>query len=180
MGAATDAARPALRDAPGMTILVTAATKHGSTMEIAEAIGRALEEGGLAARVVPVDHVEGLEPYEAVVLGSGVYVGHWLEPARAFASRNAEALKARPTWLFSSGPLGDPPRPKAEDAVKVDDLMAGTGAREHRLFAGKVDKHRLGFGERAVMLAVGAKDGDFRDWDAIAAWAGEIAAGLRV
>jgi menaquinone-dependent protoporphyrinogen oxidase len=162
-----------------MTILVTAATRHGATMEIAEAIGRALDEAGMAAAVEPIDEVGDLAPYEAVVLGSGVYVGHWLTPARAFAERNAEALQARSTWLFSSGPVGDPPRPKAEDAVKVDEVMAMTGAREHRLFGGRIDKHRLGFGERAVMLAVGAKDGDFRDWDAIAAWAGEIAAALR-
>jgi menaquinone-dependent protoporphyrinogen oxidase len=164
---------------PGMTILVTAATKHGATMEIAEAIGRALDEAGMAASVQPVAHVGSLDPYEAIVLGSAVYVGHWLEPARTFAKRNAEALQARPTWLFSSGPIGDPPRPKAEDAVKVDDLMAATGARAHQLFAGRVDRHRLGFGERAVMHAVGAKDGDFRDWDAIAGWAREIAAALR-
>ncbi len=162
-----------------MTILVTAASKHGATMEIAEAIGTALDGAGMAASVEAVDHVDSLAAYEAVVLGSGVYVGHWLEPARAFATRNAEALRSRPTWLFSSGPIGDPPRPKAEDAVKVDELMATTGAREHRLFGGRVDKHRLGFGERAVMLAVGAKDGDFRDWDAISAWAREIAAALR-
>jgi menaquinone-dependent protoporphyrinogen oxidase len=148
-------------------------------MEIAEAIGRALDEAGMAAAVEPIDDVGDLVPYEAVVLGSAVYIGHWLPPARAFAERNAEALQARSTWLFSSGPIGDPPRPKAEDAVKVDELMAMTGAREHRLFGGRIDKHRLGFGERAVMLAVGGKDGDFRDWDAIATWAGEIAGALR-
>jgi menaquinone-dependent protoporphyrinogen oxidase len=162
-----------------MTILVAAATKHGATIEIAEAIGRVLDEAGLATSVDLVGEVASVDPYEAVVLGSGVYVGHWLAPARAFAERNAEALRARPTWLFSSGPIGDPPRPETEDAVKVDDLMATTGAREHRLFGGKVDKHQLGFGERAVMLAVGAKDGDFRDWEAISAWAREIAATLR-
>ena len=42
---------------------------------------------------------------------------------------------------------------------------------EHRIFAGKIDKSELGFGERAIMIAVRAPDGDFRDWDEIAAWA---------
>lgn len=162
-----------------MTILVTAATKHGSTLEIAEAIGRALVEEGMTVSVDPVDRVASLEPFEAVVLGSGVYVGHWLEPARTFVSRHAEALRARPTWLFSSGPIGEPPRPNAEDAVKVDDLMLETAAREHRLFGGKVDKRQLGFAERAVLLAVRAKDGDDRDWDEISAWARAIATELR-
>jgi menaquinone-dependent protoporphyrinogen oxidase len=71
--------------------------------------------------------------------------------------------------------VGDPPRPADDDAVKVDDLLAASGARGHRLFGGRVDKHRLGFAERAVLLAVRAQDGDYRDWDEIAAWAREIA-----
>ena len=112
-----------------MTILVTVATKHGSTAEIAEAIGRALEEAGNAATVETVDRVASLEPFEAVILGSGVYIGHWLAPARAFARAHAEELRARPTWLFSSGPIGAPPLPKAEDAVDVGELMGDGRAR---------------------------------------------------
>lgn len=162
-----------------MTILVTAASKHGATMEIAEAIGRALTEAGMVSSVHPVAEVASIDSYEAVVLGSAVYMGHWLEPARTFATHNGEALKARPAWLFSSGPVGDPPLPKAEDAVKVGDLMSSTGARGHQLFTGCIDRQRLGFGERAVMRAVGGKEGDFRDWDAIAGWASEIATALK-
>jgi menaquinone-dependent protoporphyrinogen oxidase len=161
-----------------MTILVTAATKHGATAEIAEAIGRALETAGHVVTVEAVDCVTSVEPYEAVILGSGVYIGHWLAPARAFAHAHGEDLRARPTWLFSSGPIGAPPLPKAEDAVDVDDLMQETGARDHRLFGGRVDRHRLGFAERAVLLAVRAQDGDYRDWEEISAWAGGIAAEL--
>jgi menaquinone-dependent protoporphyrinogen oxidase len=162
-----------------VTILVTAATKHGATMEIAQAIGQVLEAEGLAVTVEPVEQVASLDAFDTVVLGSAVYMGHWLEPARTFAKRHAEELRARTTWLFSSGPIGDPPRPSAEDAVKLDDLMAATGARDHRLFAGRVEKHRLGFAERALMLAIGAKEGDYRDWRAISEWAHAIAAALR-
>jgi menaquinone-dependent protoporphyrinogen oxidase len=53
--------------------------------------------------------------------------------------------------------------------------MAKTKARDHRLFAGKIDKSRLGFGERALLLALRAAEGDFRDWPEIAAWAKAIA-----
>ena len=163
-----------------MAILVTAATKHGSTAEIAEAIGRVLEDAGEAVTVAPLDHVTSIEPFEAVILGSGVYLGHWLAPARAFAGRHAEELRARPTWLFSSGPIGDPPLPKADAAVDVGDLMEQTGAREHRLFGGRVDRHQLGFGERAVLLAVRAQDGDYRDSGRTSPdWARGIAAELR-
>ena len=159
-------------------VLVAAATKHGSTMEIAEAIGRTLAEQGLATTVTAVDRVSDIDSYQAAVIGSGVYMGHWLEPARTFVDHCGEALKTRPTWLFSSGPIGEPPRPKADEAVDVRELMAATGARDHRLFDGKIDKQRLGFAERAVVRAVGASEGDFRDWDAIHEWARGIARDL--
>ncbi len=161
-----------------MTVLVAAASKHGATQEIAEAIGRALGERGLDADVAKIEEVAGLDAYEAVVLGSAVYVGNWLEPARRFVDEYGDELAERPTWLFSSGPLGDPPRPTEEKAVQVDEIVERTRARDHRLFAGRLDKSRLSFPERAVVLAVRASDGDFRDWDEIAAWAGDIADAL--
>jgi menaquinone-dependent protoporphyrinogen oxidase len=159
--------------------LVAAASRHGSTQEIAEAIGRTLEEEGIEADVWPVEEVETPAAYDAFVVGSAVYIGSWLEDAREFVDRHADTLRGRPTWLFSSGPIGDPPRPDAEHAVQVDEVLAKTGARGHRLFAGKLDKSRLGFGERAVVLAFRAAEGDFRDWDEIASWAREIAGALR-
>jgi menaquinone-dependent protoporphyrinogen oxidase len=158
---------------------VAAATKHGATLEIAEKIGQVLADEGLSVRVEAVERVTGVDTFDAVVLGSAVYVGHWLESARTFVEQNAFALRVRPTWLFSSGPIGDPPRPADEDAVNVDDLMAATEAKQHRLFAGRVDKHRLSFAERAVLLAVRAKEGDYRDWDEISGWAREIAQALQ-
>ena len=158
-----------------MKVLVAVASKHGATEEIAATIGRALGVRGLDVDVTRVDDVAGLDPYEAVVLGSAVYMGQWLEPARAFAEQHADELAGRPTWLFSSGPLGSPPKPKPDKAVQIDAIIAQTGAREHRVFVGKLDKSRLSLGMRAVVRAVHAPYGDFRDWAAIAAWADEIA-----
>ena len=146
-----------------MTVLVAAASKYGSTAEIAEAIGRALRENGVAADVRPVEQVGDLSGYTGVVLGSAVYAGRWLEGARRFAEEHAEELAAKPTWLFSSGPVGDPPKPEAGEAVQIEPLMATTRARGHRLFAGKIDKSKLGFGERALLLALRGPEGDFRD-----------------
>jgi menaquinone-dependent protoporphyrinogen oxidase len=161
-----------------MKVLVNATSKHGATLEIAEEIVRALEGHGVSAEFVPVDDVRDLDRYQGVVLGSAVYMGHWLESARAFVQRHGDQLAARNTWLFSSGPIGDPPKPKAEEAVKLDDILDATKPVEHRLFAGKIDRGKLSFPERAVMRAVGAKDGDYRDWDEIRGWAGGIAATL--
>jgi menaquinone-dependent protoporphyrinogen oxidase len=79
--------------------------------------------------------------------------------------------------MFSSGPVGDPPKP-SEDPVDVAALVAATGAREHRVFAGHVNKDQLGFSERAMVRTFRAAVGDFRDWEAIKDWAREIDAGL--
>lgn len=161
-----------------MTVLVTAASRHGATSEIAEAIAGALREKCVAVDVHPVEQVDDLAGYGAVVLGSAVYVGQWLEPARRFVDEHADELAARPTWLFSSGPIGDPPKPEPEQAVQIEPLLDKRKAREHRLFAGKIDTSKLGFGERALTLALRVPEGDFRDWAEIADWAETIAAAV--
>jgi menaquinone-dependent protoporphyrinogen oxidase len=157
-----------------MKVLVTAASKHGATWEIAEAVRDGLRAAGLEVVLTAPEHVTSLEGLDAVVLGSGVYAGHWLEPARSLVARLSEQLPHRKVWLFSSGPIGDPPMPDTGPA-DAEKLLASTGAEEHRVFAGRLERSRLGLAERAVVAALRAPEGDFRDWDAIAAWAGEIA-----
>ena len=162
-----------------MRILVSAASKHGATAEIAARIGSVLRDAGFDCDISDIATAPDLGEYQAVVLGSGVYAGQWLKDARRFIDANGTALQALPVWLFSSGPLGDPLKPDDEEAVKAEGIVASTGAREHRLFAGALDKSKLSFGERAIVTAVRAPDGDFRDWVEIEAWAGEIAAALK-
>lgn len=160
-------------------ILVTAASRHEATMEIAAEIGAELRRRGLSADVRPVEEVLDLEGYGAVVLGSAIYTGRWLAPALAFAERHRDELAARPLWLFSSGPVGEPPRP-ASDQIGADlvTLAESTGARDHRVFPGRLDRHELGLVERAVVGLVRAPDGDYRPWPDIVEWADGIAASL--
>ena len=110
--------------------------------------------------------------------GSGVYAGHWLKPAKEVVARCGTGLAERPVWLFSSGPIGDPPKPE-EDPVDVADLLAATRAQEHRLFPGKLVRKQLTFPERAIVSALHVPEGDFRDWAGISSWAADIAAALR-
>lgn len=161
-----------------MTVLVAAASRHGATQEIAAAIGRVLAERGIDVEVKSVGNVADPAAFRAFVLGSAVYLGNWLEPARRFVDVHGDVLSTRPTWLFSSGPVGDPPKPRADTAVQLAAIVATTRAREHRLFNGRLDTSLLSFGERALVRAVRASEGDFRDWDAIRAWAEQVAAEL--
>lgn len=157
-----------------MNVLVASQTQHGATREIADLIGATIAARGIATDIRDVENVDGLDRYDAVVLGSAVYMGSWMKPAKAFVQRHAEELSARPTWLFSSGPIGDPPK-DGSSPVNVEDLVAATHARGHRLFGGRLERSRLGMFERAIAHVVRSPEGDFRDWGEIEDWAAGIA-----
>ena len=116
-----------------MKVLVAVASKYGATFGIAEAIGEVLSEQGIEADVTAIDRVTEIEDYDAVVVGSSVYAGHWLKSANKFVEANERPLAARPTWLFSSGPIGDPPKPEEGpvDAASMVELTTSrcTGGR---------------------------------------------------
>ncbi len=161
-----------------MRVLVTAASKHGSTEEIGQAIVEELDRRGIVADFLVPEAVRSVDGFDAVVVGSAVYAGHWLKPARDLIERLGPDLRDRAVWLFSSGPVGEPePKPDG-DPADVDDLIGAVGAREHVVFPGRIKREELGFAERAIVRALRVPDGDFRDWVAIDAWAGSIAAVL--
>jgi len=161
-----------------MTVLVAYASKHGSTEGIARAIADRLRELGRDVELRSVLDPAEVGRTEAVVLGSAVYAGSWMKEAVTFAERHAEALSQVPVWLFSSGPLGEDVTDEEEQPRQLAALRESLRPRDHRIFFGALDRDKLGFGERMIVKAVKAPDGDFRDWDRIHAWADEIAAEL--
>jgi menaquinone-dependent protoporphyrinogen oxidase len=158
-------------------VLVSAASKHGSTDEVARTIAEVLTESGHSAVVAAPETLTSLNGFDAAVIGSAVYYGKWMDAAKTFVDRHAASFDGRPVWLFSVGPLGDPPKPEA-DPVDIPALVAKTRAREHRVFTGRLDKGRLSLGEKIIVRGVRAAEGDFRQWDEIRAWAREIADAL--
>jgi len=165
-------------------VLVTAASRYGATDEIAEAIGKTLAEHGFAVAVIPPGEVSDVDGYDAVILGSAVYTGHWLDAATDLVKRCRSGLAARPVWLFSSGPVGEPTgklaQAMAKDPVDLPAIRAATGARDHQMFAGKLDCRSMSMIQRAALLAFPGLNGDFRDWDKIRQWANGIAQQLAV
>jgi menaquinone-dependent protoporphyrinogen oxidase len=161
-----------------MRILVSVGSKHGATAEIGRAIADVLVNQGVETMIAAPEDVMNLDPYDGVILGSSVYAGHWTADARDLVDRCSPQFAGRFVWLFSSGPIGDPPKPE-EDPVDVAPIMETTGARSHVVFAGKLDRKVLSFGERAIVTAFRAPDGDFRDWDEISGWATQIAEELK-
>lgn len=166
-----------------MRVLVAYATKHGATEEIAQKIGELLGQAGLSPDVLAAGSVGDLAPYAGVVLGSAVYVGQWRKEAVAFLKDNEAALAQLPVWIFSSGPTGEGEAAElANDWLLPDalrDIVDRIGPRDIVLFHGEVDLEELGLGESLMIKVVKAPAGDFRDWDAITAWAEGIADTLK-
>jgi menaquinone-dependent protoporphyrinogen oxidase len=174
-----------------MNVLVAYATRHGATAGIAEHIAAALVDRGHVAQARPVEEVDGLGGYDAVVLGGAAYMFHWLKPAVRFARKHRAELSSRPVWLFSSGPLGtDRVDDEGQDVLEVtrpkefDELSSLLNPRGEQVFFGAYDPDAppIGMAERLTRRLPAARDsfpsGDFRDWEAISAWAEQIAADL--
>lgn len=158
-------------------VLVGYATKHSSTAEIAQALAAAIGHLGFDVEVRSVARVDHPEYYDAFVLGSAVYAGHLILEWENFIQSNVSLLRSRPVWLFSTGPIGDPPFPK-DETPRMAEVAELIGAREHCVFGGKVDPNDLNLVERLLSHVVRAKPGDYRDWEHVIEWANHIGAGL--
>jgi menaquinone-dependent protoporphyrinogen oxidase len=178
-----------------MRVLVAYATRHGATRGIAERIGEVLQGRGLEAAVEQVDSVRDVADYDAFVIGSAAYMGGWLKSANAFVQRNRSTLATKPTWLFSSGPVGTETVDKKGNDVRTGaepkefvELRDVLHPRDEHVFWGAYDPDAKpiglaeSLGQRVLKLMPAARDalpsGDFRDWPEIEAWAGSIATGL--
>jgi len=176
-----------------LKVLVAYASKTGFTKGIAEFIGEKLRLHGLQVDVLDAGAVKDLKTYDAFVIGSAVYMYHWVKEAKRLVTRNRDVLATKPTWLFSSGPVGtkttdDQGRSLLEVSApkELDELRDSVSFRGHSVFYGGLDGSRLtgmvGLGYKLAMRSKTAREsmpeGDFRDWKAIEAWAQEIAESL--
>ena len=161
-------------------VLVTYASKHDSTSEIASTIGAILQQADdVEVDIRPVELVEDVASYSVVVLGSAVYAGQWQSSAANFLKRNEHELAQRMVWLFSSGPTGEGDPSTLMDGWKFPQALEPLAARIQpqgiALFHGKLNPASLNYVERLLVKGVHAPVGDFRDWEMIREWAAEIA-----
>ncbi|HEU4461212.1 MAG TPA: flavodoxin domain-containing protein [Solirubrobacterales bacterium] len=163
-----------------MKILVAYSSKRGSTAEIAETIAATLRREGLSVCLEHAEDVRSLERYDAVVLGSAVYMKRWRGDAKHFLKKHRKALKQMPFWVFSSGPVGDPAKddPEWMEPPKLAEKVEELGGRAHVVFGGCVPAEPRGFMERAMADGVPKQYRDRRDWDEIRGWAHQVAAQL--
>jgi menaquinone-dependent protoporphyrinogen oxidase len=164
-----------------MKILVAYASKRGSTAEIAEAISGVLRREGISVDCEAAGDVKSVDPYDAVVLGSAVYIKRWRGDAKHFLRRHRRVLARRPFWVFSSGPAGDPAedRPEWMEPTSVVEKVERLGGCGHVVFGGRLPVEPQSPVEKAMVQSTPVEYRDRRDWDEIRAWATSIAAELK-
>ena len=160
-------------------VLVAYASKHGSTAEIAEAVSAEIREAGHSVDCLEAGSVKDLEGYEAVVLGSAVYIKRWRGDAKHFLRKQGKALARIPFWVFSSGPTGDPADDDPEwlEPPKIMARAEQLGVREHVVFGGRISPEG-GPMMRSMAEKIPEEFHDRRDWDEIRRWAAKIAGEL--
>lgn len=158
------------------SVLVTYATRYGSTQEVAEKVAATLRERGLEVDVQPVQNVHTLGGYRAVVLGAPFYLSHWHRDARHFLAKQRVALTARPIAIFALGPLHLDEQEFQKVREQLDQELTAfpwLTVEAIAIFGGKIDPAKLHFPFNHMPA------GDVRNWTTIRAWANELAAKLQ-
>ena len=160
-------------------VLVAYASQCGSTGEIAEAIGRVLCEAGTVVDVRLVNNVSDLTPYQAVVVGSAVHSSQWMPEAVEFVKKHRDALSRVTVAYFvaSLTTVADTVETRRKAVTYLDPVREQVQPVDVGLFAGKLDFGKLPPMYRLIWpLTAGGhvREGDYRDWEAIRAWATEL------
>ena len=154
------------------SILVAYATKHGSTREVADSVADTLREQGLDVETLPAAQVDELSRHDGVVLGGSLYMGRWHPDALDFLKRNRAALATRPVAVFAMGPRTMEAKDVAGARAQLDAALTrvtGLDPFAVTVFGGVVDPSKLRFPLSRIQAS------DARDWEAIHAWARDIA-----
>ena len=164
------------------TVLVTWATRYGSTEEVAHAIADDLLQQGLVVKAQPIAEVTSLDHYAAVVLGCALYMGRLHKDARRFLSSHRDQLLQRPVGIFVLGPIHADPKEFAEAEKQMKKELAKfpwfTPVTQ-QVVGGRLDPEKLGFPFSILPPLRKLPPSDVRDWDAIHAWSASLPAALQ-
>jgi menaquinone-dependent protoporphyrinogen oxidase len=164
----------------GQKILVAYASESGTTAEVAEAIGEVLCQEGNTVETKWVKNVKDLNGYDAVIIGSAIQYDRWMPEAAELVKANQKILQQLPVAYFFTclvlhklNTKGDLKAKKYSD--KLQALVPQVKPVSIGGFVGVLDYSKMGFFSRLLMKVIlfnkGVKEGDYRDWDAIRAWA---------
>jgi len=167
----------------GHKILIAYASKFGTTGEVAEAIGEVLCQEGNTVETKWVKNVNGLDNYDAVIIGSPIHKDTWMSEAEEFVKDNQKILQQLPVIYFYTCLFLHKLNPKSDiEAKECSDKLQALVPQVNPIsiggFAGVLDYSNMGFFHRLVLKVIlskkNVKEGDFRDWDAIRSWAKDV------
>lgn len=173
-----------------MKVLVGYDSAYGSTKGIAKEITDRLTHAGLPVEIRPVDEIDAIRNYDAVVLGSAIHNMAWLPRAAAFMRDHTTDIAGRPVWLFSVSSVGETSsffgprvagimRRTRREPKDIAGFRQTVEPRDHRTFAGAVERTHWNLAGHLFLKTFGGNYGDHRDWSDIDAWADRIAEQLQ-
>jgi len=158
-------------------VLITYASRMGSTAEIASAVADELRRAGLSVTLARCAEAPGPDGFDAVVCGSAIYATRWDRTARRWLRHHAPELSGATTWLFEGGPCGDQAGQRHETSAFVRRMAKEIGCDPPTVFGGNLDPARAD-SRMARWVANSDLAGDYRNWDDIRSWAASIANAL--
>lgn len=175
---------PASEKTMSPSILVTYATRYGSTQAVAEAVAAELRAFGLAVEIQPMGKVKTLNGYQQIVLGAPIYIGRLEKDARRFLAQHQNALQTRPVALFALGPTTTKEEDWRDVRTQFEQILAQLSWLKPvavELFGGKFDPTAFRFPDTLLTFFPASPirnmpASDVRDWTAIRAWAKHLAA----
>jgi len=157
-------------------VLVTYASKYGTTGGVADTIGNELCSNGMATDVVLIKNAQNVSSYQGVVIGSAIYMGKWMSEALDFVKKNKDNLRQVPVAYFLvCMTLSQPTEKKQAEVLSYMDPILKAVPQIKPIgigtFAGALDYSNLSWLNEKILKSKGTPEGDFRDWNAIRAWA---------
>ena len=160
-------------------ILVTYASRTGSTTGVAGTIAKTLMEKGLQVAVCPMEDVHDLSAYDAVIAGSAIREGKWLPEAMQFVEAHQADLAKKPFAAFLvciTMTMTNNPKVPEMVSTWMQPIRNLVKPVSEGYFAGILDISKVPTLRQRLMFRISVmfgvwKEGDHRDWNAIRRWA---------
>ena len=180
-------------------VLIVYGTRYGATESTAQEIAKVMQTEGIEVKLsnAKEEKINDISPYDLIVVGSGMQMGKWTGSAEKFLSRFQKELSSKKVAIFvsSAAEALTEFEKKTEEIAKMRKQYLEDKAAKYNLqpvsmviFGGVWDFNKMFFLFRKTLASIKPKIEaagfkeiqpglyDTRDWDAIRAWAKEIAA----
>ncbi len=163
-------------------VLITYASKYGSTHEIAQVVAEEFFLKGFNVEIKNISNVKQISRFNAVIIGAAIHYGQWMKEAKIFIQRFAKDLSKKQTaYFFTCLTLAKNRQKDITQAMKYSNRIICTSELVKPLsvgaFAGELDYSPMGFTEKiaakAIFSILRIQSGDYRKWNNIYQWIGQ-------